>query len=537
MTLTAAQLDRYFARDSDIDITGERTPQTSSGNQVELLIDGHSYFGAIRQEITELLSAGTNKYFYFANWWLGLVEGPQKGVTGGLSEGSQWAPKLPNTGAPAFKLDDGSGTVGHRFIVDISAMVNADVDVRAMAWLSPLLVDHESPAPHLWRINTHTLLSVQMLRATPNLQNKVILNTLAHPFGAMHLKMVVCGSDSKMVAFVSGLDFVHDRAVGRDHGPSSDKWHDAGVRLEGPAAGQIYEHFRSLWNEQTSRYPSAFRLRRGESDEFIPSHFIPPPGDQLLGEIVTAEQITPVTHPRTPPVSASGTQHVQILRTLPQMNFPFFAPDIIDSIFESGGEDKNTTMMRILARGYKQPPFSFAEHGLFEFRMALKKAIANAQHYIYMEDQSFFSIEIMEWINARLKAESNLKVVLLWGADPTDPPNEIIFEAIGNTLLDGIANPMDRIAFYKRGNDIVVHTKVAIIDDMWTVVGSANCMRRSLYTDGELSVSVMDDATPSFAQRLRGRPDTGTWYRWSECGHHTAVRYACRSGGLEFQLG
>jgi hypothetical protein len=92
--------------------------------------------------------------------------------------------------------------------------------------------------------------------------------------------------------------------------------------------------------------------------------------------------------------------------------------------------------------------------------------------------------------------------VLLWGADPLDPPNTTILEAI-RRLSIGVANPMDRIAFCKRGGDVTVHAKVTIIDDMWTAIGSANCMRRSLYTDGELSIGVLDEATPSFAQRLR----------------------------------
>jgi phosphatidylserine/phosphatidylglycerophosphate/cardiolipin synthase-like enzyme len=50
---------------------------------------------------------------------------------------------------------------------------------------------------------------------------------------------------------------------------------------------------------------------------------------------------------------------------------------------------------------------------------------------------------------------------------------------------------------------VTVHSKIFIIDDMWASVGSANCARRSLYTDGELSVSVLDEASPSFAERLR----------------------------------
>jgi phosphatidylserine/phosphatidylglycerophosphate/cardiolipin synthase-like enzyme len=93
-------------------------------------------------------------------------------------------------------------------------------------------------------------------------------------------------------------------------------------------------------------------------------------------------------------------------------------------------------------------------------------------------------------------------VILLYGADPTDPPNEFLAEAI-NHLIKDIPNVNDQVAFYERGDGVIVHSKVTIIDDEWTSIGSANCMRRSLYTDGECSIGVLDDSTPPFAKLLR----------------------------------
>jgi hypothetical protein len=39
-----------------------------------------------------------------------------------------------------------------------------------------------------------------------------------------------------------------------------------------------------------------------------------------------------------------------------------------------------------------------------------------------------------------------------------------------------------------------VHTKSTVVDDNWAMIGSANVMRRSLYTDFEHVVSFMDEA-------------------------------------------
>src|SRR5205085_9856691 len=47
---------------------------------------------------------------------------------------------------------------------------------------------------------------------------------------------------------------------------------------------------------------------------------------------------------------------------------------------------------------------------------------------------------------------------------------------------------------------IYVHSKVAIIDDIWTTVGSANLNKRSMHDDAEMNVSTLD---AELAQGLR----------------------------------
>src|SRR5438552_3333279 len=41
---------------------------------------------------------------------------------------------------------------------------------------------------------------------------------------------------------------------------------------------------------------------------------------------------------------------------------------------------------------------------------------------------------------------------------------------------------------------ITVHAKTTLIDDKWAIIGSANCMRRSLYTDWEHSLAFIEGA-------------------------------------------
>jgi phosphatidylserine/phosphatidylglycerophosphate/cardiolipin synthase-like enzyme len=68
-------------------------------------------------------------------------------------------------------------------------------------------------------------------------------------------------------------------------------------------------------------------------------------------------------------------------------------------------------------------------------------------------------------------------------------------------LIDSLDTPEERIVFVKA--PYIVHAKVTIIDDLWASIGSSNCWRRSFYMDGEINVSVLDEADPSFAAQLR----------------------------------
>lgn len=51
-----------------------------------------------------------------------------------------------------------------------------------------------------------------------------------------------------------------------------------------------------------------------------------------------------------------------------------------------------------------------------------------------------------------------------------------------------------------RGHPVYVHAKVAIVDDRWMTIGSANLNEHSLFNDTEVNISVWDT---SLAQRTR----------------------------------
>lgn len=465
--------------DADRATTATNLPFTTGGNRTTYLIDGTNYFGAIMQEIAALKAGGVDRFFYSNSWHLGTTPTPNMVSIGEGSFTSAWQADAsdPDDGPlpdwPEFALKDESSGPFHPLHEDIIQMVDAGVDVRLLVWASPFLVNLQQAANELmqfWAINLHSLQSVLKLRDTPQMHDKVVLNTLGHTFGSMHLKTVICGDNSGFRAYASGIDFVENRNTPPRHEAyPKNYWHDVAIKVEGSGANGMYRYFEQLWNEQVQRSPKTFKAFGSE----IKSHV----------------DDTPLTDSRETDPIPGDVQHIQLLRTLPTMNFALTKTD----------RAPVSCIERIIS-GFKQKKISFAENGIFEFRAAQRKAINAALRYIYIEDQSFQNLELGGWINRRLKDVSGLKLICLYMGDPLDAQSGLLFDFM-DRVIDGVATPEDRVvfamAFY------TIHSKLTIIDDLWASIGSSNSMRRSFYMDGEISFSVLDPAVPAFAAHLR----------------------------------
>jgi phosphatidylserine/phosphatidylglycerophosphate/cardiolipin synthase-like enzyme len=471
------RIAKYFVTAGDLEITGEDVPLTAQDCRATYLIDGENYFNAIKDEMDALAASGhANRFFYFADWVLTLVS-----YSGDATSHGGWPSAFSkNVELSPFEIVDSSGNTTP--MLDALANLAANgVDVRALAWVSPFVLKYQKVAEvvNLYDYFAGSVLSIDAIRKKPGLANKAVLNLLAHPVGAIHLKLVICGDDTSARGFTSGMDFEPARLDGQKHPGSGGVggWHDIAVKVEGPAVDGMYGYFRALWNEQLSRPVERFRI----DDVTVASH-----DDEC--EEVPDRSFAPV---------AGGTHRVQVLRTAPQFHLGLGATPALSqaSCFD-----------RVLT-GFQRPQLSFAPDGIFEFRAALRKAIAAARTYIYVEDQSFTGREIMQWVNQALTNTPGLKVIFVYGFDPRDPyvNRELRNVAINDYLAPGVANVQDRVAFYFRTDKVIVHSKTWIIDDEWAVIGSANAMRRSLYTDAELSVSVLDEneGAGSFAVDFR----------------------------------
>ncbi|WP_433472216.1 phospholipase D family protein [Spirillospora sp. CA-142024] len=436
---------KYFVQPDDTDPPSEPLPATFSGCRVTPLIDGKAYFADLAAKIATLglgtPSENSGQFIYITGWWVGFMGHPAP--PGRPPAGSELPFSLDGDGAPNLLIDL------------LKAKARAGVDVRVMGWISfsgmadyGILTTSVRKRIGIAEINLSTMASIRALRTEPALADKACLNIIAHSAGASHTKMVLVGDGGGAVGYTGGLDLVNDRHGNPPH--PAGQWHDVQAKVEGPAVLAMYDFYRSIWNELRAREVKTFR----DGNVKVASH--------------TAAM--PYLPTRSLPTTPVGKHHVQSLRTVPRFNY------------------KSTNNLP------ENKEISFAPDGLFEVRSAWFNAVLTAERYVYIEDQGFWSVDVMAWLNGVLKIRDDLKVILVKGInDPNDPPFPAYANvALWNGLLHDL-NAQQRSRVHAFLRNVFVHTKSTIVDDHWAIIGSANAYQRSLYSDIEHAVGVLDE--------------------------------------------
>jgi phosphatidylserine/phosphatidylglycerophosphate/cardiolipin synthase-like enzyme len=288
---------------------------------------------------------------------------------------------------------------------------------------------------------------------------EVLLDQRVRRGGSHHQKLMVLRAPGRDVAFVGGIDLCHGRRddarhlgdpqaqpMAAEYGPHPP-WHDAQLEIHGPAVSALDATFRQRWIDPLS------------VDTDNPLSWVK---DRLRHV-----DISPDPLPEPPPEpDPAGSCAVQVLRTYPAI----------------------------------RPRTPYAPHGERTVARGFVKALGRAKRLVYLEDQYLWSPHIARVLAAALRAEPGLHLVVVVPRHPDVdgrlalPPNQVgRVEAI-QTCRD--AAP-DRVHVFdlenEHGTPVYVHAKVAVLDDVWATVGSANLNRRSWSHDSELTVAVLDD--------------------------------------------
>jgi len=286
----------------------------------------------------------------------------------------------------------------------------------------------------------------------------IFLSPLTLP-SFMHAKAVIL--DGK-TAFVLGSTMSQSYFGAPDHMIQDRRHrgsliHDISVKVEGPAVEHIDRTFTTIWNAADS----------------------------------SSSALSPATGQAAAAQPGIG---VQVIRTLPGGTF---------TTSHTGG--------------------SALPHGETGALEAYQRAIAQAKTLIYLEDQYFTAPEIFDALLERMRMPeaSKLEVILVMNAKPDVsgyPEKQIqLIKQFRSDLVKALGEPLvkKRLGLFTIWScqetavkyeimPIYVHSKVAIVDDVWATVGSANLDGASL---NQIQLSTIVE------EKLADQIEEGKWWK------------------------
>jgi phosphatidylserine/phosphatidylglycerophosphate/cardiolipin synthase-like enzyme len=283
-----------------------------------------------------------------------------------------------------------------------------------------------------------------------------------------HQKAVFVGKSTftDSCAYVGGMDLAVDRWDTSQHAKSWYEkrfkgWHDIQVRVQGDAITQIWANFAERWED--------VKARQQLKDCPIPD----------WAKADKAKVTDKGKKAKKKSAQRFGTQHVQVLRTV--------------------------------ATAPNSNPHRFMREGERTVLCALRKAISNAECYIYIEEQFLWDCELADFIASALQKHPRLHVIVVIAAVSEAPAafggwqyhlRSRFFKTLmrvktSKEIKFGSTYRVYAYAPYQtsKAKYIYVHSKLIIIDDRYVAIGSANVNARSMHIETELTLGIVDDAS------------------------------------------
>ena len=566
MTSINALRAKYFLDETNAG-PSEPVPQTFSATKATPMIDGQPYFDDLAVELEKVgtgasASANQGHFVYVAGWLLGLAGGIYKpaGIPS-AAFGSATPAVEADKRVPPLRL-----RAGDQPLIDIlKAKARAGVEVRVLGWISFAIMSHTVIAQigglaGIASLNAMTMETIKTLREEPAIGSRAMLNVISHSGGAVHSKMVVLGTPARAAAYTGGIDLIESRRAEPAHEPN-ETWHDVMAKVEGQGVQGPHDWFGQMWNENLGRPVKEFKYEGAKMPSFLPGTtrcedrivpvLTPPAGDQHIQSLRTVPQFNYATInclPENEPISFAPkgifefrAVAVKALRAATSLVYiedqSFWARETLAAVGEAVKAHAGLHVI-LLYSGAADPgdpnfPFAYMTNSINAgllgtlapaerqrvrlFRRLAGKLIDTGEAVTVsavtpLAGSADRRTATTTWTQpGELKAEQ-LEPLNLFLVSPTGVPYPLVGNAAAaaNTPLSLLveqppgAAPFAAGAFQvAQGVGMTVHSKLTIVDDELAIVGSANCMRRSLYTDLEHAVAVLDPAATPFAKRLR----------------------------------
>jgi phosphatidylserine/phosphatidylglycerophosphate/cardiolipin synthase-like enzyme len=319
-----------------------------------------------------------------------------------------------------------------------------------------------------------------------------ILDPYLKLLGTHHQKFVVIRNAEGICAFC-GCDDIDNIRLGRDSVPAGQQpsgaqlsaaWHDPQVKIQGPAAAD-------LWNSFVQRFKEvAAGFRAAEVGRLL----------MPLGALRPGITAYPPLSLHEPDQAASQTDQsgldIQVVRTYPNKAKKLLGDELV-----------------------AQPGYMFAPNGEMGIYSLLVDALDKTTRTIYLEDQYLVNTlpmagnpPITDAIRRAIERPSFQKMIILVAGTGTVQVELLqagtrradFIRQLGPTAASKVSTYVYRA---DANSPYWLHSKLWIFDDQFAVIGSANCNRRGYSHDSELNVGIADPEKRTggkhFAHRLR----------------------------------
>jgi phosphatidylserine/phosphatidylglycerophosphate/cardiolipin synthase-like enzyme len=161
-----------------------------------------------------------------------------------------------------------------------------------------------------------------------------------------------------------------------------------------------------------------------------------------------------------------------------------------------------------VARTVPERIYNAAPRGDFSILESYTRALKSAERFIYIENQFLWSPEIEAVLQDKITnpPSPDFRLLLLLPAKPNSGADDTR-GVLGHLIeADGDHGRLLACTLYARAGHIhdpvYIHAKIAIVDDNWLTLGSANLNEHSLFNDTEMNIVSHD---PELARQTRLR--------------------------------
>lgn len=317
-----------------------------------------------------------------------------------------------------------------------------------------------------------------------------------------HQKFVVCSTNRRLSALVGGFNINDKYSAEPAHGQAGEHWHDTAVLLRGPAAHAIQTEWLRRWNKQYYLPWSADTLPATLDDQQLDKKA----RSKAPNRRVTIATTNAEARPAEKDIRALVIERIQAAKDYIYFeNYAFTDPEIIDALATRMAADKALRVMVVIH--HPSSPlystdtlWSYLQYYTFILLAVSRfKQLRIERNQDDLTNDESFTLRPPSARNVNGEAVTNLgvqKSSLGWRLGWTDGHGQAqtallteVADIRGRHFMYG---PRTTTAFNGAPQWPYPHSKLALFDDRYALVGSSNWTYRSMEYDGEITAMIDD---------------------------------------------